>query len=89
MNLGGIYHIETILMSLHHTRKPSALQKVGVKGSKIHLEYSLYSATIPDFLSGCVEVTHDATIICCSTLVDLACAKMSPLRPHRVERKTL
>ena len=69
-------------MSLHHSRKPTAIEKIGVKASEIHLEYSLYSATIPDLFSGCVEVAHDATVVCCSSLVDLACAKMSSLRPH-------
>lgn len=72
-------------MSLHHTRKPATIKKIGAKTSEIHLEDSLYSATIPDLFSGCVKVAHDTTIICGPFLVDLACAKMSSLRPHRIE----
>lgn len=79
MKLGGVHHVEATLMSPHHTSKPSTIEEIRVKGSEIHLHDSLYCATIPHLLVLCVEVAHDATIICGSALVYLACTKMTPL----------
>ena len=75
MVLGVIYHEEAVLMSLHHTHKPSTFKQISLKCSEIHLDYSLYSATISDLFCGCVKITHDATIIHGLTLINPACAK--------------
>ena len=89
MFFDGIYHVEAILMSLHHTHEPTTFKQKGLKCFEIHLYYSLYSATKFDLFYECVKTTHDATIICGFILVNLVCAKMPSLGPHSVECKSL
>ena len=89
MKLSTIYHVKPIFISIHYTRKPTTLKQIGVKRFEIHLKNSFYGAALHDRISGCVKITHGTTTISGLTLINLACTKMAPLKPHIVEHKTV